>query len=38
MQEGWDNRISTGTCIGQVGSEALAGGPIGQIKEGDFIT
>ena len=30
--------VSTGACIGHVGPEALAGGPIGKIKEGDLIT
>lgn len=29
--------VSTGACIGHVGPEALAGGPIGRIKEGDVI-
>src|SRR4030042_2910328 len=29
--------VSTGACIGQVGPEALAGGPIGKILEGDII-
>jgi dihydroxyacid dehydratase/phosphogluconate dehydratase len=27
--------VSTGACIGHVGPEALAGGPIGKLKEGD---
>lgn len=30
--------VSTGACIGHVGPEALAGGPIGKVKEGDLIS
>ena len=29
--------VSTGACIGHVGPEALAGGPIGKLREGDCI-
>jgi putative YjhG/YagF family dehydratase len=29
--------VSTGACIGHIGPEALAGGPIGKIQEGDVI-
>ncbi|HWN56200.1 MAG TPA: YjhG/YagF family D-xylonate dehydratase [Methylomirabilota bacterium] len=29
--------VSTGACIGHVGPEALAGGPIGKILEGDVV-
>ncbi len=29
--------VSTGACIGHVGPEGLAGGPIGRIREGDTI-
>src|SRR4029079_4224733 len=29
--------VSTGACIGHIGPEALAGGPIGKIREGDRI-
>jgi putative YjhG/YagF family dehydratase len=29
--------ISTGACIGHVGPEALAGGPIGKVRDGDKI-
>jgi putative YjhG/YagF family dehydratase len=29
--------VSTGACIGHVGPEALAGGPVGRIREGDTI-
>jgi dihydroxyacid dehydratase/phosphogluconate dehydratase len=29
--------VSTGPCIGHVGPEALAGGPIGRVRDGDCI-
>lgn len=29
--------VSTGACIGHVGPEALAGGPIGKLRDGDAI-
>jgi putative YjhG/YagF family dehydratase len=29
--------VSTGACIGQISPEALAGGPIGRVREGDTI-
>ncbi|GAB4122973.1 MAG: xylonate dehydratase YagF [Roseiflexaceae bacterium] len=29
--------VSTGACIGHIGPEALAGGPIGRVQEGDLI-
>lgn len=29
--------VSTGACIGHVGPEALAGGPIGKVVEGDIV-
>ena len=29
--------VSTGACIGHVGPEALAGGPIGKVREGDVV-
>ena len=29
--------VSTGACIGLIGPEALAGGPIGKVQEGDII-
>ncbi len=29
--------VSTGACIGHIGPEALAGGPIGKVREGDQI-
>jgi len=30
--------VSTGACIGHIGPEALAGGPIGKVLDGDEIT
>jgi putative YjhG/YagF family dehydratase len=29
--------VSTGACIGHIGPEALAGGPIGRVQDGDLI-
>jgi putative YjhG/YagF family dehydratase len=29
--------VSTGACIGHVGPEALAGGPVGRLRDGDVI-
>jgi dihydroxyacid dehydratase/phosphogluconate dehydratase len=29
--------VSTGACIGHIGPEALAGGPIGKLQDGDII-
>ena len=29
--------VSTGACIGHIGPEALAGGPIGKVRDGDRI-
>src|SRR5690606_18044262 len=29
--------VSTGACIGHVGPEALAGGPVGRLRDGDWI-
>ena len=29
--------VSTGACIGHIGPEALAGGPIGRVSDGDLI-
>jgi dihydroxyacid dehydratase/phosphogluconate dehydratase len=29
--------VSTGACIGHIGPEALAGGPIGRVRDGDII-
>lgn len=30
--------VSTGACVGHISPEALAGGPIGKVKDGDEIT
>jgi len=29
--------VSTGACVGHIGPEALAGGPLGKVREGDWI-
>jgi putative YjhG/YagF family dehydratase len=29
--------VSTGACVGHIGPEALAGGPIGKVQDGDII-
>ncbi|HMO85367.1 MAG TPA: dihydroxy-acid dehydratase, partial [Lacipirellulaceae bacterium] len=29
--------VSTGACIGHVGPEALAGGPLGKLQDGDLV-
>ena len=29
--------VSTGACLGHVGPEALAGGPIGKVRDGDWV-
>jgi dihydroxyacid dehydratase/phosphogluconate dehydratase len=29
--------VSTGACVGHVGPEALAGGPLGRVRDGDLI-
>lgn len=29
--------VSTGACIGHVGPEALAGGPVGKLRDGDLV-
>ena len=29
--------VSTGACVGHIGPEALAGGPIGRVRDGDLI-
>ena len=29
--------VSTGACIGHIGPEALAGGPLGRVRDGDVI-
>jgi putative YjhG/YagF family dehydratase len=37
VTDGRFSGVSTGACIGHVGTEALAGGPIGKIQDGDII-
>ena len=29
--------VSTGACVGHIGPEALAGGPVGKLRDGDWI-
>jgi putative YjhG/YagF family dehydratase len=29
--------VSTGACLGHIGPEALAGGPLGKVREGDLV-
>jgi dihydroxyacid dehydratase/phosphogluconate dehydratase len=29
--------VSTGACVGHIGPEALAGGPIGKLRDGDIV-
>jgi putative YjhG/YagF family dehydratase len=37
VTDGRFSGVSTGACIGHVGPEALAGGPIGKVRDGDVI-
>jgi dihydroxyacid dehydratase/phosphogluconate dehydratase len=37
ITDGRFSGVSTGACIGHVGPEALAGGPIGKLRDGDGI-
>jgi len=37
ITDGRFSGVSTGACIGHVGPEALAGGPIGRLRDGDEI-
>ena len=37
LTDGRFSGVSTGACIGHIGPEALAGGPIGRVLEGDII-
>ncbi len=37
ITDGRFSGFSTGACIGHIGPEALAGGPIGKIRDGDVI-
>jgi putative YjhG/YagF family dehydratase len=37
LTDGRFSGVSTGACIGHIAPEALAGGPIGKVLDGDFI-
>jgi dihydroxyacid dehydratase/phosphogluconate dehydratase len=37
ITDGRFSGVSTGACIGHVGPEALAGGPIGKLRDGDLV-
>jgi dihydroxyacid dehydratase/phosphogluconate dehydratase len=37
VTDGRFSGVSTGACIGHVGPEALAGGPLGRLRDGDEI-
>src|SRR5437762_6324005 len=37
ITDGRFSGLSSGPCIGHVGPEALAGGPIGKLRDGDWI-
>lgn len=37
ITDGRFSGVSTGACIGHIGPEALAGGPIGRLRDGDII-
>ncbi|MBN1287876.1 MAG: YjhG/YagF family D-xylonate dehydratase [Anaerolineae bacterium] len=37
ITDGRFSGVSTGACVGHVGPEALAGGPIGRVRDGDMI-
>tara|TARA_Y100001934_G_scaffold227741_1_gene273685 strand:+ start:776 stop:2695 length:1920 start_codon:yes stop_codon:yes gene_type:complete len=37
VTDGRFSGVSTGACIGHVGPEALAGGPLGKVRDGDVI-
>lgn len=37
ITDGRFSGVSTGACIGHVGPEALAGGPVGKVRDGDTI-
>ncbi len=37
ITDGRFSGVSTGACIGHVGPEALAGGPIGKVRDGDIL-
>ncbi len=37
LTDGRFSGVSTGACVGHIGPEALAGGPIGKVRDGDII-
>ncbi len=37
ITDAWFSGVSTGACIGHVSPEALAGGPLGKVRDGDLI-
>src|SRR5206468_2931726 len=37
ITDGRFSGVSTGACIGHIGPEALAGGPLGKVRDGDQI-
>jgi dihydroxyacid dehydratase/phosphogluconate dehydratase len=37
LTDGRFSGFSTGACVGHVGPEALAGGPLGAVRDGDVI-
>ena len=37
ITDGRFSGVSTGACIGHIAPEALAGGPVGKVREGDMI-
>ena len=37
LTDGRFSGVSTGACIGHIGPEALDGGPIGRVRDGDLI-
>lgn len=37
LTDGRFSGVSTGACIGHIGPEALAGGPVGKLRDGDVI-
>jgi putative YjhG/YagF family dehydratase len=38
VTDGRFSGVSTGACVGHVGPEALAGGPVGKVRDGDLIS
>ncbi|MCX8154932.1 MAG: YjhG/YagF family D-xylonate dehydratase [Verrucomicrobiae bacterium] len=37
LTDGRFSGVSTGVCIGHIGPEALAGGPLGKLRDGDLV-